>query len=73
MDTVETGSASFPGISQPEIVVGLLASPGPAAELTESLLPEIAGRLPERLPGARWRLATSGLTLHGRRIGGLGT
>jgi uncharacterized membrane protein len=56
MDTVETGSASFPDISQPEIVVGLLASPGPAAELTESLLPEIADRLPERLPGVRWRL-----------------
>src|SRR6202035_5014192 len=56
MDTVETGSASFPDISQPEIVVGLLASPGPAAELTESLLAEIADRLPERLPGVRWRL-----------------
>jgi hypothetical protein len=56
MDTVETGSASFPDISQPEIVVGLLASPGPASELTESLLPEIAGRLPEQLPGVRWRL-----------------
>jgi hypothetical protein len=56
MGTVETDSASFPDISQPEIVVGLLASPGPAAELTESLLPEIAGRLPERLPGVRWRL-----------------
>ena len=56
MDMVETGSASFPDISKPEIVVGLLASPGPASELTESLLPEIAGRLPERLPGVRWRL-----------------
>src|ERR1700684_2663654 len=56
MDTVETGSASFPDISQPEIVVGLLASPGPASELTESLLPEIADRLPERLTGGRWRL-----------------
>jgi hypothetical protein len=56
MDTVETGSASFPDISRPEIVVGLLASPGPASELAESLLPEIAGRLPERLPGVRWRL-----------------
>src|ERR1700758_2533528 len=33
MDTVETGSASIPDISQPEIVVGLLASPGPASEL----------------------------------------
>src|ERR1700689_4480627 len=56
MDTVETDSASLPDISKPEIVVGLLASPGPASELTESLLPEIAGRLPERLPGVRWRL-----------------
>src|ERR1700744_1712761 len=56
MDMVETGSSSFPDISKPEIVVGLLASPGPASELTESLLPEIADRLPERLPGVRWRL-----------------
>ena len=56
MDTAQTGAASFSGISQPEIVVGLLASPGPASELTESLLGEIAGRLPERLPGVRWRL-----------------
>src|SRR6204780_2389775 len=56
MDTVETDSASLPDISKPEIVVGLLASPGPAAELTESLLAEIAGRLPERLPGVSWRL-----------------
>jgi hypothetical protein len=56
MDTAETSSASVPDISKPEIVVGLLASPGPASELTESLLPEIAGRLPERLPGVRWRL-----------------
>jgi hypothetical protein len=57
MGTVETGAASFPGTSQqPEIVVGLLASPGPAAELTESLLVEIAERLPRQLPGVRWRL-----------------
>ncbi|MDX6417964.1 MAG: hypothetical protein QOG28_2584 [Trebonia sp.] len=57
MGTVETGAASFPGTSQqPEIVVGLLAPPGPAAELTESLLVEIAERLPQQLPGVRWRL-----------------
>src|ERR1700729_98394 len=56
MDTAETGSASIRDISKREIVVGLLASPGPASELTESLLPEIADRLPERLPGVRWRL-----------------
>ena len=54
MGTVETDAASFPGPSQrPEIVVGLLASPGAASELTESLLPEIADRLPEQLPGVR--------------------
>ena len=39
--------AIVPDISQPEIVVGLLASPGSASELTESLLPEVAGRLAE--------------------------
>lgn len=45
-----------PGISQkPELAVGLLASPGPASELTESLVQEIAERLAERLPGLRWR------------------
>jgi len=39
MGTVENGAASFPGTSQqPEIVVGLLASPGPASELTARLL-----------------------------------
>src|ERR1700759_2670977 len=57
MGTVETDAASFPGPSQrPEIVVGLLASPGAASELTESLLPEIADRQPEQLPGVRWRI-----------------
>jgi hypothetical protein len=57
MGTVETDAASFPGPSQrPEIVVGLLASPGAASELTESLLPEIADRLPEQLPGVQWRI-----------------
>src|SRR5580692_6877353 len=57
MGTVETDAASFPAPSQrPEIVVGLLASPGAASELTESLLPEIADRLPEQLPGVRWRI-----------------
>jgi hypothetical protein len=57
MSTVETGAASFPGTSrQPEIIVGLLASPGPAAELTESLLAEIDDRLPQQLPGVRWRI-----------------
>ena len=51
MGTVETDAASFPGTSQrPEIVVGLLASPGAASELAESLLPEIADRLPEKAP-----------------------
>jgi hypothetical protein len=39
---------------QPELIVGLLASPGPASELAESLLPETAERLANQLPGARW-------------------
>jgi len=55
--TVETSAASFPDLTQqPELVVGLLASPGPASELIESLLPEIADRLAVQLPGARWRV-----------------
>jgi len=37
------------------LVVGLLAAPGPASELTESLAGEIAGRLGGQLPGVRWR------------------
>ena len=53
-------TANAPGFpepsQQPELVVGLLASPGPASELTESLIPEITDRLAEQLPGARWRL-----------------
>jgi hypothetical protein len=47
----------LPGISQePELTVGLLASPGPASELTESLVPEIGERLAVQLPGVRWRV-----------------
>src|SRR5690242_11604364 len=41
---------------QPELVIGLLASPGPASELTESLVGEIADRFAGQLPGARWRV-----------------
>src|SRR5690348_18170311 len=41
---------------RPELVLGLLASPGPASELTESLAGEIAGRLAGQLPEARWRV-----------------
>ena len=47
----------FPGSSQePALTIGLSASPGPASELTESLVPEIAERLAEQLPGVRWRV-----------------
>ena len=47
----------LPGIShEPELTVGLLASPGPASELTESLVPEIADRLAVQLPGVRWKV-----------------
>src|SRR6202167_5243602 len=55
--TVETSAASFPDLTQqPELVVGLLASPGPASELTEGLLPDIADRRAVQLPRARWRV-----------------
>src|SRR5580658_3033880 len=55
--TVETRAESVPDTSeQAELVIGLLASPGPASELTESLVKEIADRLAVRLPGVRWRI-----------------
>jgi hypothetical protein len=55
--TVETYAAGFPDHPRPpDLVVGLLASPGPAAELTESLVPDIEDRLPAQLPGVRWRV-----------------
>src|SRR5690348_18321351 len=41
---------------QPELVIGLLASPGPASELTESLAGEIADRLAGQPPGVRCRV-----------------
>jgi len=51
------GAQSVPDSrSQPVLVVGLLAAPGPASELTESLAGEIAGRLGGQLPGVRWRV-----------------
>jgi hypothetical protein len=54
---VESYVESVPETSpQPELVIGLLASPGPASELTESLAGEIAERLAEQLPGVRWRV-----------------
>jgi hypothetical protein len=54
---VETYAESVPDTAQqPELVIGLLASPGPASELTEGLAGEIAERLAEQLPGVRWRV-----------------
>jgi hypothetical protein len=51
------GAESIPDPKpQPELVIGLLAAPGPASELTESLAGEIADRLAGQLPGARWRV-----------------
>src|ERR1700745_230253 len=50
------GTESVPDTKpQPELVIGLLAAPGPASELTESLVGEIADRLAGQLPGVRWR------------------
>src|ERR1700745_3899828 len=51
------GSQSGAEISrQPELVIGLLASPGPASELTGSLAGEVIDRLAGQLPGVRWRV-----------------
>src|SRR5690242_11651804 len=51
------GAESVPEIPrQPELVIGLMASPGSASDLTESLVGEIADRLAGHLPGVRWRV-----------------
>src|SRR6201996_134542 len=51
------GAESVPDTKpRPELVIGLLAAPGPASELTESLVGEIADRLAGQLPGVRWRV-----------------
>jgi hypothetical protein len=51
------GTKSIPDAKpQPDLVIGLLAAPGPASELTESLRGEIADRLAGQLPGVRWRV-----------------
>src|SRR6202035_3156245 len=42
--------------AQSDLVVGLLASPGPAAELTAGLVAEGADRLAVQLPGVRWKV-----------------
>jgi hypothetical protein len=44
----------------PRIVLGLLAAPGPAAELAEQLAPELAARLAERYPGVAWAVPVVG-------------
>ena len=51
------GAESVPDTKlRPELVIGLLAAPGPASELTESLVGEIGDRLAGQLPGVRWRV-----------------
>ncbi len=46
-----------------EVVVGVLASPGAAAELAAGLLPQLDDRIAACLPGVRWvfRLVTERL------------
>jgi hypothetical protein len=52
-----TGTGAVPDIAaQTDLVVGLLVSPGPAAELTAGLVAEVADRLAAQLPGARWKV-----------------
>ncbi len=50
------GSGEGSEAAQADLVVGLLASPGPAAELTEALVAEVADRLAMQLPGVRWKV-----------------
>jgi hypothetical protein len=38
------------------VVVGLIAAPGPCAELAEALLPDLAERIAVRIPGVRWEV-----------------
>ena len=53
----DPGAESIPDTKpQPEMVIGLLAAPGPVSELTESLVGEIADRLAGQLPVVRWRI-----------------
>jgi hypothetical protein len=52
-----TGTGAVPdSAAQTDLVVGLLASPGPAAELTAGLVAEVADRLAAHLPGAQWKV-----------------
>jgi hypothetical protein len=44
------------GGEPPEIVLGLVAAPGPAEELAREVLPDLPGRVAERLPGAAWAI-----------------
>jgi hypothetical protein len=48
-----------------ELVLGLVAAPGPATELASSLLPELPGQLAARVPNVRWvvRLVSDRLVL----------
>jgi hypothetical protein len=52
-----TGTGPVPdSAAQTDLVVGLLASPGPAAELTAGLVAKVADRLAVQLPGVRWKV-----------------
>lgn len=44
------------GPVEPNVVVGVIASPGICAELAESVLSDLAGRLADRIPGVRWEV-----------------
>ena len=52
-----TGTGAVPDrTARTDLVVGLLATPGPAAELVAGLVAEVADRLAVQLPGARWKV-----------------
>ena len=52
-DTPGHGTGGGP-VESMDVVIGLVASPGPATDLANELLPDLSRRITARLPGARW-------------------
>src|SRR4051795_7341578 len=57
----EMSAADMPGhgtggglVESVDVVIGVVASPGPARDLANDLLPDLSRRITGRLPGARW-------------------
>jgi hypothetical protein len=44
------------GVEPELVVIGLIAAPGPCAELAEAMEPDLADRIAARIPGTRWEV-----------------